>query len=281
MRYLLVLVSFLIFVRCENHNDVLRNEMHEPGLQGLIDPNFSYEEAVEVAYDDALNVAPPAPSQDIEQQIIKTGNLRYETQDLDTTLKQVLAAVQTANGYVQNDNAGKDYNQLYHRLTVRVPTQHFNQAVEAISEGVGYFDEKTISRQDVTEEFVDLNARLKAKRALEERYLNLLSKAKNVKEMLEIEGELSKIREEIEAKEGRLKYLKSQVSMSTLSIHFYKITSESAVTQSYGSKIVNALKGGWNGVSVFFLGLLHIWPFILLTVLVVVFTRKWLNKRKK
>ncbi len=281
MRYFLVLVSFLLFVRCENHNDVLRNEMHEPGLQGLIDPNFSYEEAVEVAYDDALNVAPPAPAQDIEQQIIKTGNLRYETQDLDTTLKQVLAAVQTANGYVQNDNAGKDYNQLYHRLTVRVPTQHFNQAVEAISEGVGYFDEKTISRQDVTEEFVDLNARLKAKRALEERYLNLLSKAKNVKEMLEIEGELSKIREEIEAKEGRLKYLKSQVSMSTLSIHFYKTTSESAVTQSYGSKIVNALKGGWNGVSIFFLGLLHIWPFILLTVLVVVFTRKWLNKRKK
>ena len=99
--------------------------------------------------------------------------------------------------------------------------------------------------------------------------------------MLEIERELSKIREEIEAREGRLQYLQNQVSESTITIYFYKITSERGVTISYGRKMANALKNGWNGISEFFLGLLHVWPFIILVVLGVFMIRRWIKKRKK
>ncbi|HBY70057.1 MAG TPA: DUF4349 domain-containing protein, partial [Flavobacteriaceae bacterium] len=58
----------------------------------------------------------------------------------------------------------------------------------------------------------------------------------------------------------RLKYLQNRVSVSTINLKFYKYTAESGVTVSYGQKIKNALQGGWNGVSVFFLGLLYLWP---------------------
>ncbi len=163
---------------------------------------------------------------------------------------------------------------------VRVPSQNFQPFIDGVSEGVSYFDRKDISRQDVTEEFVDLEARLKAKRELENRYLELLAKAKNVKEMLEIERELSQIREEIEAKQGRLNYLKNRVSLSSINLYFYKTTSQTGVTVSYGQKMVNALKGGWDGISVFFLGILYLWPLFLIVGILILILRRYLKRKK-
>jgi len=272
MRQLLLLFSVLLVISCNEKSD---------------DPNWSPKNAsVEAGYmmdDLELEevVVEESNQQQQAKQIIKTGNLRFETQDLEASQKRIKELIRKYQGYIQNDNSGKNYNEIYQNLTIRVPTQNFEKLVEGIASGVAYFDEKTISQRDVTEEFVDLNARLKAKRALENRYLELLEKAKTVKEMLEIEGELAQIREEIEAREGRLKYLQSQVSLSTIHLKFYKTTVESKITQSYGSKISNALKSGWNGISQFFLGLLHIWPFLILVTLGGIFTRRWLKKRKK
>ncbi|MBG42521.1 MAG: hypothetical protein CL530_00970 [Aequorivita sp.] len=224
---------------------------------------------------------PPPPLEEIKQKIIKTARLAFETKDVEATHKKILQLASQNKGLVQNDNSGKDYNRIYKSLTVRIPTENFQKFIDGISEGVDYFDKRDISRQDVSEEFVDLEARLKAKRTLEDRYLELLKKANNVKEMLEIERELSTIREEIEAKQGRLQYLQSQVSMSTVNIEFYKTTAETGITQSYGQKMKNALQGGWNGISVFFLGILYLWPLFLVAIVVVVILRIFLKKRKK
>ncbi len=99
--------------------------------------------------------------------------------------------------------------------------------------------------------------------------------------MLEIERELSTIREEIEAKQGRLQYLQSRVSMSTIHIEFYKLTSETGITQSYGQKMLNALKGGWDGISIFFLGLLYLWPLFLIVLVALLIIRRFIRRRKK
>lgn len=282
MKQLLVLLSLFILISCNDTNDnsALRKEMSVAGSSGLggilsMDSDIEYAEAPM-----DLNIAPPIVKKQ-KQQVIRTATLRYETQDLEKTKKQVIQAIKKSKGFVQNDNSGKDYNQLYQRLVLRVPSSNFEKVLEDIGKGVSYFDERTISQEDVTEEFIDISARLRAKTKLEERYITLLSKAKNVKEMLEIERELAKIREEIESKEGRLKYLKDQVSLSTIYVHFYKVTSETGVTISYGTKILNALKSGWNGISVFFLGLLHLWPFIILVGVGVFFARRFIKKKKK
>ena len=195
--------------------------------------------------------------------------------------KKLFNLLRQYKGLVQSDNSGKDYNRIYKNLIVRVPTENFQQFIEGISEGVDYFDHREISRQDVSEEFVDLEARLKAKRVLEERYLELLKKANKVEEMLQIERELSNIREEIEAKQGRLQFLQNQVSMSTVNIEFYKTTAETGITQSYGQKMKNAFQGGWNGISVFFLGILYLWPLFLIALIIVVVLRIFLKNRKK
>jgi len=246
------------------------------------DSNFERLEAPSVSYEVNPEMDEISENNEIaDQKIIKTARLAFETQDVAATHKKILLLASQYKGLVQSDNSGKSYNRYFRNLIVRVPTENFQQFIDGISEGVAYFDQRDISRQDVSEEFVDLEARLKAKRTLEARYLELLKKANNVKEMLEIERELSIIREEIEAKQGRLQYLQSQVSMSTVNIEFYKTTAETGITQSYGQKIKNALQGGWNGISIFFLGILYLWPLFLVAIIVVTILRIFLKKRKK
>lgn len=277
MKFLLVLFSFLTLATCGGgDNEAVIANPSVAGSPTYDDMDIEAVEEVSIS----SKAAVAQPQEQIQKKVIKTGNLRFETQDLDKTRNRILTAVQKAGGYVQSDNSGKNYNNVYQNIAVRVPSANFDSLLNDIAVGVAFFDEKSISQRDVTEEFVDIQARLKAKRALEERYLNLLAKAKTVREMLEIERELSNIREEIESKQGRLKYLQSQVSESTLYINFYKETAETGATVSYGTKIVNAIKSGWNGISIFFLGLLHIWPFLILVGIGIFFLRRFLKKQK-
>jgi len=252
------------------------------GDQNLKMASYSYDEAgIDVSSLEETIVTKSTGTVVQDQKIIKTANLRFETKDVTVTHQNIITLVKIHNGFVQNDNSGKNYNKEYIRMTIRVPSEKFEDILFGISEGVGYFDQKDISQKDVTEEFVDVKARLNAKRKLENRYLELLQQAKNVKEMLEIERELSKIREEIEAKEGRLNYLQDKVSLSTFYIEFYKTSEIKGVPISYGQKILNALKSGWNAVSAFFIGLVSIWPFIFIIGGVIYFIRRYIKRKRK
>lgn len=228
------------------------------------------------AYSESLN----EKDKSIEQKIIRTGNLRFETDNLETTYEKIKIAVKKGKAFIQNDSEGKEYASVYRRITVRIPSENFDSFIKDISSGVDHFDNKEINSQDVTEEYIDIDARLKAKKKLENRYLELLAKANKMSEMLAIEAQLSAIREEIEAKEGQLRYMQNQVSLSTITIEFYKtVAEESGVTISYGAKVWNAVKSGFYGISSFFLGLLEIWPFIIIAIALFYFIRKRFKKK--
>ncbi len=272
------LLSILLFgfaLACSNSNS------SEHFKTETVAADYEYREVEKKVVEEASSISLLASPEAQEQKIIKTARLAFETKNVATTHKVVLDLANQYKGLVQNDNSGKSYNRIFRTMIVRIPTENFQSFIEGVSEGVSYFDQKEISRKDVSEEFVDLEARLKAKRELEKRYLELLKQAKNVKEILEIERELSNIREEIEAKQGRLQFLQNRVSMSTISLDFYTLTSETGVTQSYGQKMINSLKGGWDGISVFFLGVLYLWPLFLLALITVVVLWKILKRNKK
>ena len=230
----------------------------------------------------AVQLASPEKSQsNISQKIIKKASLRFETNDLESTFTQIQKAIITNKGTVQNDSEGKDYDNIYRNLTVRVPSQNFDTFLKSISEGVSYFERKEISSDDVTEQYIDLNSRLKTKRKLEERYLQILQKATKISEILEIEKQISTIREEIEAKEGQLKYLESRVSESVITIEFYKtIAEKEGVKISYGSKIWIAIKGGFFSLSEFLISLISVWPFIIVFCVLAYFIRKRFKRKK-
>ncbi|MGV6831800.1 MAG: DUF4349 domain-containing protein, partial [bacterium] len=125
--------------------------------------NYEYVEDEE-GFDFSSPMPAKQTPRNIEQKLIKESYLRFESKNLDDTYKKLASIINKSNGYIQEDNASKGYNELTRRLVVRVPTANFQKSIDAISEDVTFFDQKQISSRDVTEEFIDLEARLKAKR---------------------------------------------------------------------------------------------------------------------
>jgi len=247
-------------------------------------PQASYKEAAAMTVDSAATEASeeislPNKEEIIQQKIIKNANLRFQSSNLKESYDIVLAASKKYKGIIQNDTEGTYDNEMYRNFTIRIPGNNFDNFIDDISKGVDYFDRKEISSEDVTEEYIDVASRIKTKKILEQRYLELLKKAGKVSEMLEVEQQLSAIREEIEAKEGRLKYLQNKVAYSTINLEIYKpIAQQSGATVSYGTKIWNAIKSGFFSISNFFIGLIENWPIILILVGVFLFIRKKLKK---
>lgn len=278
MRFLFLFSIFLFTLYgCSKTSEAKSNAVVETSL---LPPPPPEESAAAMEVHDADAAAVTVTESTLQPKIIKTGTLQFESDNLDQSFAAVQQALVKYKATIQNDESGKNYAQRFRNITVRVPNRWFDAFIADIGKGVKHFDRKEITAEDVTEEFVDVEARLNAKRLLEKRYLELLSKASKVSEMLEIERELSNIREEIEAKEGRLKYLQSQVAMSTIRLEMYTNNpSESGATASYFGKMWNALKEGFNSIATFFLGLLNVWPFILIFVMVIWFIRRRFKKK--
>lgn len=227
------------------------------------------------------NTAVQVENSNEPEKIIKNARLRFETQNTADTYNVLSSVIKLHNGFIQNDEISRSYDTENRYLDIRVPAEKFESLVDAISKNVPYFDEKSISSKDVTEEYIDIEARLTAKKTLENRYLELLGSAKNVSEILEIEKELANIRSDIESAQGRLKYLQNKVSLSTIHIEFYKTKVSSVTKKSYGAKMIDALVSGFNGLSIFILGILHIWPFILILIIGLYLLKRYLKKQKQ
>src|SRR5690606_29268369 len=115
-------------------------------------------------------------------------------------------------------------------------------------------------------------------RAVEKRYLELATQAKNVPEMLEVERELGNVRAEIESMEARMKALRDQVSMSTLSI---TCTKQQALVERFSPQFGVAFKEGWNNLLRFAVWLTNLWPFVILITVLVWWWRRRRAKRAK
>jgi len=154
----------------------------------------------------------PQPSR--QRMLIYSGNVRVEVARAEEAAKAFLAKVEEWGGYLQKQSSTS--------LTVRVPAIHFDDAFAAVRESGRVLSE---SRQanDVTEEFVDVGIRVDNARRSRDRLLEVLKLAEKVEDILRVEKELSRLTQEIERLEGRLKFLRDQVSMSTLRADFQSV----------------------------------------------------------
>ena len=210
---------------------------------------------------------PLPPSQ---RKIIRTGSLAYEVDDLDAARAVILERVKAEGGYVEGDDRGEYGNIRSVTVRVRIPAERFDAFVEGMGV-LGRLENRSISATDVTTEWVDVEARLDAKRAVEKRYLELAAQAKSVPEMLEVERELGNVRAEIESMEARMKSLRDQVAMSTVSVTCNKRV---AVRERFSPQFGVALREGWNNLLRFLVGLTHLWPFVVVAVVLVWWWRR-------
>lgn len=225
--------------------------------------------------------AEQAPALPISQKIIKNAVLRFSTSDFEACKKRITDTVKKYGGYIASEKQENTSMQWRNEVAIKVPAAAFEQCVESLTGGATRVDEKSITSTDVTEEYVDLDARMKARLAVEQRYVQILQQAKNVKEILEVEAQLKSIREEIESAKGRLQYMDHHVAYSNISLEYYQ-TFANTDPQSPGflQRSWLSFKDGWNGLLSFALGILSAWPLIVGIVFIFIFIKKGIGRWK-
>lgn len=212
-----------------------------------------------------------------ERKVIKKGEIKFQTKSIQETTNFISENIKNLQGYISSDNVYNSEDRITQRIEIRIPSNSFDDLLSRISNNVKKIEYKNVQLEDVTEEYIDVESRIKTKKELENRYIELLSKAKTVQEILSIEKELGTLRSDIESIEGRLKYLKDQVSLSTLSVEYYQLTS---TTLNFSSKLGQAFVMGWKFLLSFIIGLVHLWPFIIIIGIIIYITIRFSRKKK-
>ena len=184
--------------------------------------------------------------------IIRTGQASIEVDSLGASMAQLRRIVQRLGGFVADASIQSGQNQVPSAtLQVKVPSARFDELTEGL-EPLGRLQFVNVGAQDVSEEYVDLAARVDNARRLEDRLVELLrTRTGKLQDVLQVERELARIREEIERMEGRLRFLKASAQLSTLSIHLFQPPPLVASHPGY-SVIAEAFKTAWRN----FVGLL-------------------------
>jgi hypothetical protein len=153
-----------------------------------------------------------------DRHLIKNATLTLEARDVRQASTQLVAATRAARGYVADTKESAD--ELGRRtvtIQVRVPFDRFDRSVQQI-EALGKLAEKQVTAEDVTEEFVDSEAKLRNLKRTELRLIAHLGRTARLSDILLVEKELNRVRGEIEQIEGRLRFLSHRVAFSTLTV---------------------------------------------------------------
>jgi hypothetical protein len=283
MKKHLIIVSIILFflVSCGSKSEQNFSPGNEP----------EYSEKTAVGDGSEKNDYSPPPIQDkitatetteetvVEKKIIKTADIKFGVSDYKKTKSKIESIVKKYKGFISQENESNNSYSIGNSITIRVPFQNFDSIVNALEGEADKFESKSINLNDVTEEFIDIEKRLENKRKVEAQYLEILKKAYTIHDILEVNEHIRVIREEIEAKEGRLKYLSNQVGLSTVTLYIH----QDFDTVSYGffHKIGEALSGGWNGFLGFIVGLIYVWPLILIGFIIFLLVRRGIRKRRE
>ncbi len=217
----------------------------------------------------------------IPTQIIKNADVRMQVDKLDKSYIKIKTLLAKHSAYFGNDNRSQSDYEITQDMLIRVPSAQFDSLLDELMGEAIYINNKNISAEDVTGQFVDIEARLKTKKEVELRYLTLLKEAKKVSDILEVENNLRTIREEIEAQEGRLKLLRDQVSYSTIHLSAYQtLEFKAKPSTSFFSQVAESLSNGWIGLRGVVIGLISIWPLYIIIAFVFWSIKKWRSRKK-
>lgn len=172
--------------------------------------------------------------------IVRNGSARIEVDSLESALAGARVLAERLGGFVAgvNVSAGNaEFRQA--TLELRIPAAAFDSALVQL-QPLGEVESIQVTAEDVGEDYVDTESRLRNSRRLEERLIDLLAKRTGkLEEVLSVERELARVREEIERTEGHLRYLRARVSLSTLTLNVHE--SEPLLTQPGANPLVDAL----------------------------------------
>ena len=163
-----------------------------------------------------------AATESIDRKIIRNGELTLETESPTEGLRKITAAAESHGGFVVTSefkqNPASAGGKVTQSVTVvaRVPASQFASALDQIRNAGERVVQEKISGQDVSEEYLDVEARLRNKKALEGQFLDIMKQARKVEDALDVQTQLADVRTEIERLEGRRRFLENQAALSTI-----------------------------------------------------------------
>lgn len=167
-------------------------------------------------------VPAPVPPKEIsvpgERMIVRTGDMSLVVIDVAAAIEQITRLAATYDGYVVSSNTWQERDRMMGNIAIRVAERSFDDVIRALRDLAEEVRQESTSGTDVTEEYVDLKARLKNLEAAEAQLLKLMEQAGDVSDILEVQRELVKTREQIEQIMGRMQYLEQSSSMSYIQV---------------------------------------------------------------
>jgi len=220
------------------------------------------------------------------QKIIQTASLGLHVDDVRATAEKVTDYVESIGGYIENASVDRYDQGYYGYLTLRVPNDKFDTILEELKGMANYVVSEYKNAEDVTETYVDLQARLENYKAEEQQYLAIMDKADTVEWILQVTNALYQVRAEIESLESRLKYYDTRVDYSSINLSLEEDESASRVSETWRPlSTLHSAYADWVG---FLQGLvdqaiylaIYIWPLALIVLVVWVVRRKAKKSRK-
>ena len=198
--------------------------------------------------------------------IIYTANLTLESKDYDAAREALDAALAEAGGYMESsDEYANSGSRRSLSLTLRVPQENYESFLAAVA-ATGNVTYKSQQAEDVTTQYMDIEARLDSLKEQRTRLQELKASADNLSDLLQIESSLSDVQYQLESYQSQLDWYSRQVECCTVYLSLEEVQTYTPVEEGFGSRIQNALREGWSGfvetvqsAAVFLVG--H-WPFI-------------------
>jgi len=217
-----------------------------------------------------------------ERMIVRNGDMSLVVEDVVSARDEIAQLAVRFDGYVVSSRISGEEQDMRGWISIRVPDDEFEQTLAELRElAVRVTSESTDSR-DVTEEYVDLQSRLRNAEATESQYLALLEKAEEVEDILRIYDSLSRVRSEIEQIKGRMQYLERTSSMSLISVNLKPVATAKPLIRA-GWSALEALKAAVRGIVIFgqWLGIIAIWVLIFIPIWGTILGVIWWRRRRK
>jgi len=224
----------------------------------------------------------PNDNPDWDKKIIKTANLQLQSDDYKKLNTSIHNSLKNYGAYIAGEREQETNYKIENTLTIKVPVAQFDALINSLGGDGIKIMEKNISTEDVTGETVDTKARMQAKMAVRDQYIQLLKQAKNMNEILQVQTGINEIQEGIEAANGRINYLQHASAYSTINLNYYQYINGSGAEDEkpdFLTKLTRAFSTGTTFLSNLVLFMISIWPLLLGAVAFWIFIKKFKPKK--
>jgi len=195
-------------------------------------------------------------SNGLNKKLMYKANIVMEIQDYGKAQSEVRNIVTLSGGYIVNFSETQSTSERGGTFIVKVPANGFSSFLNRLEDIAHENLQRSIEGQDATEEYVDLESRLKAKQIMEEQYVAFMKKATKTTDLVAFANELERIQSEIEQMKGRMRYIDQNVSYSTVEIRLYETPQKkddrksSAAQAPLGQRVSEAFQGSIDVITI-------------------------------